>query len=200
MATISKEAKAAYDREYRARNKERIVAAKKQYVADNLEKENARSKAWAEANKERSLAIKKAYRDRNPPVPNPKVLLGAAEISRRQVERSRRWRAANPEKYAKQLACFCNKPRTFEQKAHHARGEAKRNQLLRRAQPDWADTSAIAAVYAKARASGKQVDHIFPLKGELISGLHVANNLQLLTRSENSRKRNKFDLEAANAS
>lgn len=200
MTKISKEAKAIYDREYRAKNKERIVAAKRQYVADNLEKENARSKAWGEANKERLLAIKKAYRDRHPAPRSTRVLLTPAEIIRRQVVRVRAWRAANPEKYAKQLACFTNKPRTPEQKARHAEGELKRSQALRRAQPVWADTDAIAAIYAKARAVGKHVDHILPIKGKLVSGLHVPNNLQLLTRTENSRKRNKFDLEAANAS
>lgn len=39
---------------------------------------------------------------------------------------------------------------------------------------------------------GFTVDHIVPFKGKEVRGLHTLNNLQYLTRSENSRKKNKF--------
>jgi hypothetical protein len=37
------------------------------------------------------------------------------------------------------------------------------------------------------------VDHIIPIKNELVCGLHVPWNMQLLTRSKNSEKGNTFD-------
>lgn len=37
------------------------------------------------------------------------------------------------------------------------------------------------------------VDHIIPLQGENISGLHVPQNLQILNLSDNSKKSNSFD-------
>lgn len=41
---------------------------------------------------------------------------------------------------------------------------------------------------------GMVVDHIIPLQGTRISGLHHPDNLQYLTRSENSKKHNGYDL------
>lgn len=58
--------------------------------------------------------------------------------------------------------------------------------------PAWADFEKIAEFYRLAQELGLVVDHIVPLQGELVSGLHVHINLQLLTPSENSAKCNKF--------
>lgn len=64
--------------------------------------------------------------------------------------------------------------------------------------PKWANTAQIFSIYKLARKiskeTGKQhhVDHIIPLKGKTVSGLHVENNLQILTQYENISKGNKF--------
>jgi hypothetical protein len=57
--------------------------------------------------------------------------------------------------------------------------------------PSWANIKAITAFY-KARPEGYHVDHIIPLNGALVSGLHVENNLQYLSANENLSKSNKY--------
>jgi len=90
-------------------------------------------------------------------------------------------------------------------KEHHLRNTNRANmwnvecKLRKRGRPlpPWANVAAIEAVYRMAHAITKAtgvrhaVDHIYPLKGERVSGLHVENNLQILTRVENGRKGNK---------
>lgn len=57
--------------------------------------------------------------------------------------------------------------------------------------PKWADLKAIENFY-RNRPDGYHVDHIIPLRGENISGLHVLSNLQYLPASENLSKKNKY--------
>lgn len=40
-----------------------------------------------------------------------------------------------------------------------------------------------------------EVDHIVPLQGRLVSGLHVEANLQVILKTENRRKFNHFQPE-----
>lgn len=63
--------------------------------------------------------------------------------------------------------------------------------------PPWSETEEIEKFYANCK-EGYQVDHELPLKGELVSGLHVVANLQYLAEKDNLSKGNKIDLDAYN--
>lgn len=59
--------------------------------------------------------------------------------------------------------------------------------------PKWSETKAIQEVYRMC-PEGFHVDHIIPLRGKLVSGLHVLANLQYLRAAENIAKSNKFEI------
>lgn len=59
--------------------------------------------------------------------------------------------------------------------------------------PKWAELDKIEAFYA-ACPEGYHVDHVLPLKGEFVSGLHVLSNLQYLPNKENLSKGNRINL------
>lgn len=71
-------------------------------------------------------------------------------------------------------------------------------EALQRALPSWADVDAIRAIYRQAAAVSlatgipHSVDHIVPLRGADVCGLHVEFNLRIITRSENSAKCNRL--------
>lgn len=74
--------------------------------------------------------------------------------------------------------------------AYAAKHRAKQLNAL----PAWADLTAIDKFYVEAAATGLHVDHIYPLRGETVCGLHVPLNLHLLSPLENLRKGNRIQL------
>lgn len=65
--------------------------------------------------------------------------------------------------------------------------------------PKWvssSERSSILKFYLEC-PDGYQVDHIIPLQGATVSGLHVLSNLQYLTIAENCSKSNKYNAEFA---
>lgn len=105
--------------------------------------------------------------------------------------------------YTKQPAFLAKQELLAPQKLVRVRAKSamRRSTRLQRT-PAWADGEAIKALYdlalRKEQETGipHQVDHIVPLRGKFVSGLHVEYNLQILTEFENNSKGNRFEVNA----
>lgn len=67
----------------------------------------------------------------------------------------------------------------------------RKHKMHRYQTPNWANLEKIKQIYID-KPKGYHVDHIIPLNGTKVCGLHVENNLQYLTETENLSKSNKF--------
>ncbi len=152
--------------------------------------------AWNERNKER-VALAQAKRARAWYLEN-REQANEASLSwyRRNVERcSKRvvsWAANNPErvKATKERFFTSNPGIEMAYAAKRRAAEAQRT-------PSWADHDIIDSLYALAaiyRSFGHDVhvDHELPLRGKLVSGLHVHQNLQIIPAVLNLQKNAKF--------
>ena len=139
----------------------------------------ARVRVWQKANPEKRAASKRAWREAN---------------AEKVAASKKAWRKANLEKNQATRKAWREK-NVGAVRAMRARRRAAK---LRRT-PVWSETENIKGVYLEAQRQQMQVDHIIPLKGKLVSGLHVLGNLQLLTPKDNNSKGNKFDVEKFNS-
>ncbi len=112
---------------------------------------------------------------------------------------------------AKYISCY-NRVKTKESVAKSKRKWKDKNMHLVRASaslrraimlnacPKWAGLNKIKEIYKEARkrrdlGENVHVDHIIPLVSKFVCGLHVHNNLQIISATENFKKGNKVILD-----
>jgi len=144
-------------------NKERTAVTSRAWYAANKERKAATMKEWEEANRERRATAKKKWNDAN---------------KERKAILDKKWRKAN--------------------RATMAAHDAKRRAAKLQRTPPWVCHESIKQVYIEAQKLKEEtgqdyhVDHIIPLQGKTVSGLHIAENLQVITATENLSKGNRY--------
>ena len=174
ICTKCKEEKPLEDFSKKANDKENLRSGCK--LCDN-----ALYKTWYEANKKRKGVTNKAWREANKEL---------------RATTNKAWYKANKERVTATTKEWSKANRGRKNAAGAKRDAAKLDRT-----PPWLtkeDYQCIAAIYVEAARRTKEtgipheVDHIIPLQGQTVSGLHVPSNLQILTKSENCRKSNSF--------
>ena len=112
-------------------------------------------------------------------------------------EKNKIWRKANPDKQRE----YAKKSRINNADRVNA-SNAKRHANKLKRTPAWLtkdDLWLIKEAYNLAQIRSKHfgfkwhVDHIIPLQGDIVSGLHVPTNLQVIEGKLNIMKNNKFE-------
>jgi hypothetical protein len=152
--------------------------------------------AWNKANPDRAKVNKKAYVERHPERISAQYRNWRVNNPDKVRAKNENWQKANWDKYLDISADWKRR-----NKSHRNAKVAERRTAKMQRTPKWLtdqDFADIKKFYDLAHELSQaygfpwHVDHIIPLKGKTVSGLHVVDNLQVIPGSENSRKGNRF--------
>lgn len=106
---------------------------------------------------------------------------------KRSYESSRRWAKNNKEKSKEIQRKSVRKNRDYYTAVSKVYASRVRERI-----PLWQCKDEIKEYYIKSRELNLEVDHIVPINSKLVCGLHCVDNFQMLTRSENASKGNRY--------
>jgi hypothetical protein len=105
-----------------------------------------------------------------------------------RIKKSKEWAAENKDR----LLGFTREWRKRNLEYDAYRAATYRAEKAKRT-PPWVNKEMIKLFYLNC-PKGYHVDHIIPLRGKIVSGLHTLENLQYLPAKENLAKRNYYDI------
>jgi len=158
------------DAAYYAANREQKLLAVREYRASNKETINAGRRYNKEIMRQPKLRAKQADHD--------------SHVKAFRKEK-RNWR--------------CNDHR-LKNKPYYAAAASKRRAVARQAEPLWADQIHIKLLYTTRQYLTEQtgedwhIDHVVPLQGRNVCGLHVHFNLRVVPAQFNQAKGNRFSI------
>ena len=152
---------------------------------------------WYHQNKERIAEQRKAWRLANPDKVKAQKEKSQAKRRDKNAEYAKQYRLKNIDK----VAAYNKQYRENNKSRIYARNRARKHKMLMTQMPPWANKSEMDVIYEQARRKSQiegilyHVDHIIPLNNELVSGLHIYTNLQVIPAKENIKKSNTFTID-----
>ena len=168
------------------KNIEDAKAHSKKYYLKNKEKIKQLSRLYRLNNIKKVKEINRLYYLKNKKTRKEKIKLYILNNKEKRIETNRLYNLNNKEKKREYNI-------KYKLKNPHIQKAilAKRRAAKLKATPKFANLEKIKEIY-KNCPKGYHVDHIVPLQGKEICGLHVEWNLQYLTPSDNHSKSNKL--------
>lgn len=165
----------------RKKNPEKYSGYVKKWKNTNLDKVKTSNKIRRKKNKEKHRVKQKAWRKNN--LEKEKAIAKKSRIKHkeRRYADNKKWQKNNPDK--------CN---ALNAKRHAAKLQRTPPWLTKKQYKEIEEFYVLAKELQWLSEEPLQVDHIVPLQGKKVSGLHVPWNLQILPRSINYSKHNKF--------
>jgi 5-methylcytosine-specific restriction endonuclease McrA len=178
------EARKAYQREYAKRNRELAYARVKEWRANNPEATAEQAKRYAEKHPEKIRAKALNWKYNN---------LEKARTYNRNAAAKIRLVKADLIKKRKAQYSLENRPVINAAVARRKAAKLTRTPLWLTVDDYWMIEQAyeLAQIRTKMFGFDWHVDHIIPLQGKTVSGLHVPWNLQVIPGVENMRKGNR---------
>lgn len=150
----------------------------KAYYAKNKEHLRAKQREWEAANKEHITEHKRKQRSGNAGVAAKKKAWQQANKDK-VAEYNKKWKQANRDRH-----------NALGMKRHAAKMNRTPPWLTKEQFAEMKEFYIVAKLMTERTGVAHEVDHIVPLQGETVSGLHVPWNLQVIKRSANRAKRN----------
>jgi hypothetical protein len=168
------------------KNIEDAKAHSKKYYLINKKKIKQLSRLYRLNNIKKVKEINRLYYLNNKKIRKEKIKLYVLNNKEKRIETNRLYNLNNKEKKREYNI-------RYKLKNPHIQKAilAKRRAAKLKATPKFANLNKIKEVY-KNCPKGYHVDHIIPLQGKNVCGLHVEWNLQYLTPSDNHSKSNKL--------
>lgn len=168
-------------RRYREENRDKVMECKRRHYGINRDKVLESNRRYWGENRDKVAEQRRCYREES----RDKVL-----------DRERRWYKENRDKKMKSVRRYHEKNPHFKLARVAKRRAAKRERL-----PAWfgeldqfvmQEAAALAAERTEQTGIEWHVDHMIPMQGRKCSGLHCADNIQVIPARLNLAKNNKM--------